>query len=174
MFATMAPFGAITTPVSAVVLSQNNSAIESSLITTEEEKIHNDRAKAIDDFFAKRNAPLEGYGDKFVTEAEKNGVDYRLLAAIATIESNAGKQACKGAKNSVLGYGSCRIDFDSIDESIEIVTRNISGNNKNSPNRYYHSEMTSAQILKKYNSVIPTYKEKVFRVMKMIGPEEII
>ena len=146
--------------------------VQTQAITTPEDAIRKERAEKIDDFFAARNAPLEGYGMKFVEEAEKNDLDWRLLAAISVIESNAGKQACKKATNSVLGYGSCKMSFKSIDESIEVVSGKIGGNGGS---RYYHDEMTLAQILKRYNSVIPTYYQKVTAVMKMIdGTEEIV
>ncbi len=168
------PMLAITTPMlgvtaipsPTVVLSQN--AVESQVITTPEDKIRKERADAIDKFFASRGAPLEGYGMKFVEEAEEHDIDWRLLAAISIIESNGGKQACKKADNSVLGYGSCKMSFKSIDESIELVSMKISGNNSN----YYHDQMTTPQILRKYNSVIPTYVQKVTKVMKMIDPSE--
>lgn len=170
------PMLAITTPLAGVsplpsptvAPTVNISAIEVPVITTQAMEIRKQRAEKIDAFFASRNSPLEGYGMKFVEEAEENGIDYRLLAAISVIESNAGKQACKKADNSVLGYGSCKIDFKSIDHSIEIVSMKISGNDS----RYYHNKMTTPQILRKYNSVIPTYVQKVTKVMKMIDPTE--
>jgi hypothetical protein len=168
------PMLAITTPMlgvtsipsPTVVLSQNT--IESQVITTPMDKIRKERADSIDKFFASRNAPLEGYGMKFVEEAEDNDIDWRLLAAISVIESNGGKQACKKADNSVLGYGSCKMSFKSIDESIELVSMKISGNTS----KYYHDQMTTSQILKKYNSVIPSYVQKVTKVMKMIDDSE--
>ncbi len=164
LFAVAMPFtGVSAIPVQIVALNQDNSAVEASLITKEEAEIDAKHAKAIDDFFSKRGAPLEGYGKKFVEEARKNDLPWNLLAAISIIESNGGKQACTGADNSVLGYGSCEMDFSSIDESIRIVSERIGGNSK-----YYHSEMTLSQILKKYNSVIPTYEKKVTKVMSMI------
>jgi len=169
MFAVTTPLVGVTPLPSPIVApSVNISAIEVPVITTQEIEIRKKRALAIDEFFASRNAPLEGYGMKFVEEAEKNDIDWRLLAAISVIESNAGKQACKKADNSVLGYGSCKIDFKSIDHSIEVVSMKISGNDS----RYYHNEMTTPQILRKYNSVIPTYVQKVTKVMKMIDPTE--
>ncbi len=159
--------GVTSIPSPSVILSQNN-VVESSPITTDGDKIRKERAAAIDKFFASRNAPLEGYGMKFVQEAEKNDLDWRLLAAISVIESNAGKEACKKVDNSVLGYGSCKIDFKSIDHSIEVVSMKIGGTGS----RYYHDKMTIPQILKKYNSVIPTYLQKVTKVMKMIDSRE--
>jgi hypothetical protein len=163
--------GVVTLPGATVGTNQNQVIVETQAITTPEEAIRKERAEKIDAFFASRNAPLKGYGMKFVDEAEKNDIDWRLLAAVSVIESNAGKQACKNADYSVLGYGSCKMDFDSIDHSIEVVSMKVGGKTS----KYYHEDMTTPQILRKYNSVIPTYVQKVTKVMKMIdGKEEIV
>ncbi|MFA6385895.1 MAG: hypothetical protein WCW29_04080 [Candidatus Paceibacterota bacterium] len=139
---------------------------ENSVIITQEEVARKEKAEAIDAYFAKHNAPLEGHGMKFVLEAEKNGLDWRLLPAIAMIESTGGKHACKKVPNSVFGWGSCKISFNSIDESIEIVAHNLGGNNSGTA-RHYDGK-TTLQILRKYNSIIPTYPQKVAKVMKKI------
>jgi len=143
---------------------------ETSVITTQEEVARKEKAQAIDSFLASYDAPLEGYGMKFVLEAEKNDIDWRLLTAIAMRESTGGKQACKKATNSVFGYGSCKINFKSIDESIEVVSQSLGGNNPNTANHY--DGKNTLQILKKYNSVIPSYTKQVVKIMKMIDDKE--
>ena len=139
---------------------------ENSVIITQEEVIRKDKADAIDAYFASHDAPLLGHGMKFVLEAEKNDIDYRLLPAIAMRESTGGIHACKRVANSVFGWGSCKIGFESIDESIEVVARNLGGNNPNTDHHY--EDKTIVQILKKYNSVIPNYSKQVIRIMKDI------
>lgn len=143
------------------------SAISIPAITTQEQEIRKERAQAIDTFLEKRKSSLAGYGMKFVEEAENNGIDYRLLVAIAGRESTFGRHACKGATNSVFGYGSCKINFKSIDESIETISRKLGGDSN-----HYHDEMTSYQILRKYNTVIPNYPNEVIRLMKIIDDSE--
>ena len=163
---------AIAMPLSGVsaiptIDSINNSfAKENSVIITQEEVDRKEKADAVDAYFNKHGAPLEGHGMKFVLEAEKNDIDYRLLPAIAMRESTGGKQACKRVPNSVFGWGSCKISFNSIDESIEIVARNLGGNNPNTDHHY--EDKTVTQILKKYNSVIPGYANQVIKIMKSI------
>lgn len=156
-------------PNPTVLLSQNN-VVQSLPITTEEEKIRQERAKDIDTLLASYDSPLTGYGEKFVIEAEKNGIDWRLLPAIAGIESTFGRHACKKATNSFLGYGSCKMDFKSVDEAIERVSASLGGNLKSTEHHY--EGKTTPQILRKYNSVIPDYPSKVIRIMKMINKEE--
>lgn len=163
---------AITIPLSGVgsvpSLAVDNSSLveENSVITTQEEVIRQEKADAIDAYFAKYDAPLQGHGMKFVIEADKNEIDWRLLPAIAMRESTGGKQACKKVPNSVFGYGSCKISFKSIDDSIEIVAHSLGGNNINTA-RHYDGK-TTTQILKKYNSVIPGYTNQVVKMMKTI------
>jgi hypothetical protein len=171
------PMLAITTPVTGiaplpnttVTISQNN-VLESSTITTEEDKILEERAAEIDALLESYDSPLKGYGKKFVLEAEKNDIDWRLLVAISGVESTFGRHACKKAANSFLGYGSCKIDFKSVDDAIEKVSASLGGNNENTAHHY--EGKNTIQILKKYNSVIPTYTSKVIKIMKMIDDEE--
>src|ERR1035437_8692478 len=136
----------------AILDSNKDVAVEASTITTQEETIRKEKADAVDAYFAKYDAPLEGYGMKFVLEAEENGIDWRLLPAIAMRESTGGKHACKKVPNSVFGWGSCKISFNSIDESIETVALSLGGNHPDTARHYENKTVT--QILKKYNSVI--------------------
>jgi len=165
MIALMMPLSGASS-VSNLIAFNNTLTKENSVIITQEEVSRKEKAEAIDTYFHKYDAPLEGYGMKFVIEAEKNDIDWRLLPAIAMRESTGGKQACKKVPNSVFGWGSCKISFNSIDESIEIVARNLGGNNPNTDHHY--EDKTITQILKKYNSVIPGYSNQVIKMMKTI------
>lgn len=169
MLVIITPFTGVTSLPNQIVSLAQNSVINSPLITTQEDKIRKERAEQIDAYFESKNAPLAGYGEKFVEEAEKNGLDYRLLPAIAMRESTGGKQACKKASNSVFGYGSCKMSFKSIDDSIRIVSESLGGNNPNTDQHY--AGKTTAQILRKYNSVIPKYPEQVMKIMDAIGED---
>lgn len=167
MLAITAPVTSVSAiPSPAVVLNQNN-AIETSVITTQEEEIRKEHAKDIDDFLTARNSPLAGYGRKFVDEAEKNDIDWRLLVAISGRESTFGLNACKRATNSFLGYGSCKMNFKSADDAIERVSASLGGNNPSTAHHY--DGKTTKEILRKYNSVIPNYPQEVIRIMKMIN-----
>ena len=160
--------------IPSLTVNTNSITGENSAITAQEEVSRKEKADAIDAYFNKYDAPLEGHGMKFVLEAEKNDIDWRLLPAIAMRESTGGKHACKKADNSVFGYGSCKMSFKTIDESIEIVARSLGGNNPNTARHY--DDKTTIQILKKYNSIIPGYSKQVTKIMKDIDDdgEEII
>jgi len=164
MLAIGMPLSGITIPSLTAVNDSLTS--ENSVIITQEEVARKEKADAIDAYFAKYDAPLEGHGMKFVIEAEKNGIDWRLLPAISMRESTGGIHACKKVPNSVFGWGSCKISFNSIDESIEIVSRSLGGNHPGTARHY--EDKTVTQILKKYNSVIPGYSSQVIKIMKAI------
>ena len=127
------------------------------------------RAEAIDAYFKSKEMPLFGTGMKMVIEAEKNGLDWRLLLAITVRESTGGKFDCKNVTNNPFGWGSCKIGFNSIDEAIEIVARKLGGNNPNTVRHYYNK--TTKQILRAYNppSIVPRYAEQVLSIMNDIG-----
>ena len=168
----MAPLSGLTAMPTLIASTSNIAITQSSPITQKEDIDRQNTADILDNFFASYEAPLEGYGMKFVTEAEKNGIDWRLLPAIAMRESTGGKNGCKKVANSVFGYGSCRLSFKSIDESIEIISQSLGGNNPATAHHY--AGKTTVEILKKYNpdSIVPGYSKQVVKIMKMIDDSE--
>ena len=132
------------------------------------------KAEAIDAYFKSKDMPLHGTGMKMVLEAEKNNLDWRLLPAIAIRESTGGKNDCNRVKNNAFGWGSCKIGFKSIGESIEVVAWNLGGNNPNTE-RHYNNK-TTKQILRAYNppSIVPNYVPQVMSIMKTIGDADVV
>ncbi|HWA32351.1 MAG TPA: glucosaminidase domain-containing protein [Candidatus Paceibacterota bacterium] len=126
--------------------------------------------QAIDAYFSERQMPLAGTGREMAEAAQNNGLDWRLLAAIAVRESSGGKHACKNASHSFFGWGSCKISFDSDDQAITALAENLSGNDPDTATHYQGK--TTKEILQKYNSVIPHYAEQVMNIMEKIGPED--
>ncbi len=131
------------------------------------------KADAIDNYFKSHDMPLFGMGVKMMEEAEKNELDWRLLPAIAVRESTGGKFDCKKVENNPFGWGSCKIGFNSIDEAIETVAKNLGGNNPNTEKHY--DNKTTKQILRAYNppSIVPHYAEQVISIMNVIGEENL-
>ena len=130
------------------------------------------KAEAIDAYFAERNMPLKGVGMKMVEEAEKNNLDWRLLPAIAVRESTGGKNECKRVPNNAFGWGSCKIGFESNEQAIETVAKNLGGNNPNTAHHYDDKE--TKEILQAYNppSIVLRYAEQVMAIMDVIGEPE--
>jgi len=127
------------------------------------------KAQAIDEYFEARSMPMKGLGEKLALEAEKNGLDWRLLAAISVRESTGGKFACKKAGYNAFGWGSCKIGFDSHEDAIEVVARNLGGNNPKTAKRY--AGKTTKGILQTYNppSIVLRYAEQVMAIMDTIS-----
>lgn len=89
------------------------------------DKLNEDKLKAqkIELFFRvnRNNAPLADYAEKFVEVANKYGLDYRLLPAIATIESSGGKNNFR----SYNAWGWGNKGFSSFEEGIEVVAKGL-------------------------------------------------
>lgn len=173
VFAIAMPLGGIASIPSLTAIN-DKPAEETSVITAQEEVIRKENeanAHKIDTYFELKNLPLAGHGKKFVEEAIKNDIDPFLLPAIAMRESTGGKQACKRVSNSVFGWGSCKIGFKSIDESIEQVSLHLGGNSENTA-RHYEGK-TTEQILRKYNSYIKNYPAQVIKIMESIKNTEV-
>ncbi len=89
------------------------------------DKLNEDKLKAqkIELFFRenRRNAPLADYSEKFVEVANKYNLDYRLLPAIATVESGGGKSNFR----SYNAWGWGNKGFTSFEEGIEVVGRGL-------------------------------------------------
>lgn len=138
-----------------------------------EAEILKHKADAIDTYFRDRGMPLAGTGLKMVQEAEKNGLDWRLVAAIAVRESTGGKNECQKVEHNAFGWGSCKIGFKSDEEAIETVARNLGGNNPNTARHY--DDKTTMQILRAYNppSIVPKYAEQVIKIMDTIGSTDL-
>jgi len=167
---TMQMTGVSALPSLTVGISDSK-VVEVSAITQQEMKTHKENAAKIDLYFKSKNLPLAGYGQKFVEEAVANNLDPFLLPAIAMRESTGGVNACKSVPNSVFGWGSCKISFNSIDESIEILALNLGGNNPNTDHHY--DGKTTEQILRTYNRVIKNYPKQVMSIMETMKGLEI-
>ncbi|MDQ3158783.1 MAG: hypothetical protein M3P98_01435 [bacterium] len=122
-----------------------------------------DRAGRIDAYYAKRKMPLEGYGQKMVEEADKNGIDWRLLPAISIKESSGGLHMCR---NNPFGWASCKLQFGSVDEAIETVARNLGGNNPKT-HAYYKGD-TYAKLWSYNGTVESLYPARVIAIMEKI------
>ncbi|MFZ2831743.1 MAG: hypothetical protein WAZ40_01180 [Minisyncoccia bacterium] len=131
---------------------------------TVDTSIADGRAQKIDDYFAKRKMPLEGYGTQLVKVAEENNLDWRLLPAIAVKESTGGKFACY---NNPFGWGSCKIKFKNFDTAIDTVALNLGGNNPKTE-RYYKGKTTIEKLHHYNNAVVPTYTGEILEFMDLI------
>lgn len=143
----------ITGFVYSIALSKNAQA-KKELRDARQEKINR-----IDAYFTKYNMPLAGFGATFVDAAEKNGIDWRLLPAIAVKESTGGKRLIPKSYNA-FGWASGSHKFQSYEHSIHFISAKL-GSGK------YYKNKTTEQKLKTYNppSVEPLYAKRVMNIM---------
>lgn len=85
------------------------------------------RIPKLESFLEKYNSPLAPYASKFITTADKYGLDWRLLPAISGNESGFGKQYVRGSYNAY-GWGGGYVYFSSWEDGIETVIRKIHEN----------------------------------------------
>src|SRR3989338_8733054 len=159
------------TPIIVSLQKENIEAKESAreiISLLDKKALNKSRAEAIDAYFKYRRMPLAGTGMKMVLEAEKNNLDWRLLPAIAVRESTGGKNACLKAKYNSFGWGSCKISFNSNEHAIEVVAKNLGGNNPNTAKHY--GNKNTKEIIDAYNPphIIPKYADQVLSIMDAI------
>ena len=130
-------------------------------------------ADAIDAYFTDHDMPLAGTGMKMAEVAEENDLDWRLIPAISVRESTGGKKQCTKVKHNPFGWNSCKKGFESDEEAIETVGRNLGGNNPITAHHY--DNKTTKEILNAYNppSIVPKYTEQVISIMNTIGDADI-
>jgi hypothetical protein len=83
------------------------------------------RAQILRDYLESRNSPLAPYAQTFIEEADKNNLDWRLVASIAGLESSFGVHIPAYSYNG-WGYGVYGNNvrrFASWDEGIAVVSK---------------------------------------------------
>lgn len=85
------------------------------------------RLTLVKDFFTEYKSDLLPYADEVIDAADKYGLDYRLIPAIAMQESNLCKKAPKDSHNCWgFGiYGKKMTKFDNYADAIETVTKTL-------------------------------------------------
>lgn len=133
---------------------------DSEVKVTSEEVVIDSRVEKIEEYFSKRDMPLQPYAKKMVEVADANGLDWRLLPAISVRETSGGKHMCK---NNPFGWGSCKIGFKSVDEAIETVGYKLA-------NLQVYKNKTVERKLYFYNgTVIKAYPQEVIQIMNLIS-----
>jgi beta-N-acetylglucosaminidase len=84
----------------------------------------------LEKFLEKYKSPLKENAETFVQIADKYKIDYKLLPAIACMESTCGKALIEGTYNPFGWgiYGNHYISFESYDNAIEHVAKEMHKN----------------------------------------------
>ncbi len=88
------------------------------------------RALLLESFLRGYNSPMAPFANTIVSEADKNGIDFRLLVAIAMCESNLGKKMPSSDSYNAFGIAvytgqQTGATFDSWPHAVEWVSRYI-------------------------------------------------
>ncbi len=158
------PMGVTKTPTVAVLSSPETRPLLVGA-SDNQQKVHDEKVKKVEAYFADKNLPMAAYAEKLVEEAEKNELDWTFIAAFAMAESTGGKFM---QKNNPFGWGSAKIPFESIDQAIEVVAWNLGGNNPATAK--YYKDKTLDQIINTYNPPVvnPRYNGIIKHVMTTI------
>lgn len=97
-------------------------------VTLDTKKV--DRVKVLEKFLEDIGSPLKPNAETFVKVADKYGLDYRLLPAIACMESTCGKKIIPESHNPFGWgiYGNTVTRFESFDKAIETVGKGLADN----------------------------------------------
>ncbi len=121
------------------------------------------RIVALENTLKKYDSPLAPYASVYVSEADKNGVDWRLLPSIAGLESTFGKHYIEGTYN-VYGWGSGRIYFDSWEDGIATINASLKS-------RYIDRGATDVWKIGPIYAESPTWAQRVNFFMGKIDQE---
>lgn len=110
------------------------------------------RGEMVRQYLAQYDSPLEPYSDFIVQMADKYGLDYRLLTAIARKESGLGKRIPSSDCLNGWGWGihsAGTLCFDTWEEGIETVSKGLK------ENYIDQGLVTPVDIMSKYNPGSP-------------------
>lgn len=88
------------------------------------------RAKKLEEYLAWHNSPLAPYAKVFVDNADKYGLDWRLVASISGVESTFGKRLPYNSYNAY-GWNGGNYYFKSWEDGIETVSKTLRQNYMN-------------------------------------------
>ena len=112
------------------------------------------RVENLTNFLEKYDSPLSAYAESFVAYADLNGLDYRLVPAIAGVESTFGKNTPSNSFNAYgWANGNCR--FTSWTDSIAQVSETLK------KGYIDKGALTIAKIAKRYAPPSTTWGSKV-------------
>ncbi len=128
---------------------------ETDQVMTVEAKALDPRAKVLKDYLTEKNSPMQYHAQDFIDAADEYGVDWKLVPAIAGVESNFGKYTPGGYNGWGWGvYGTNRIYFKNWRDGIYTVTSGLKQN-------YINKGLTNPYTMNRVYASSPTWGTKV-------------
>lgn len=119
------------------------------------------RSKRLETFFKSKGSPLTPYAKEFVKIADKHGLDWRFMPAIAGVESTFGLYIPYGSYNPY-GWNNGSYSF----KSWTAATDHVAGQIKS---RWGSMETITPWKIGSYYAASPTWASKVSNYMNTIG-----
>lgn len=173
----LAPFGAgAGLPTVAAIYPDQNGPLTSEVADNKQHDLEV-KAEKVKAYFAKYKLPYADKAMKLVTAADENDLPPYTLAALAFVESTAGKFSCPSDRENGFGWKSCKgSNFKSVDEAIDTVAKAIAGNSETT--RHYYEGKTDEEKWITYNGdANPKYVANMRWVMaqfeKQVVPETV-
>jgi len=110
-------------------------------------------------YFRQLQCPAAAYASSFVRYSRLYSLDYRLLPAIAVVESTGGKHAPN--KTNWFGWSNGHHQFRSVEDAIAVVAQHLAKDQR-------YRGKTTREKLATYNRH-PDYPGRVLAVMDRIG-----
>jgi hypothetical protein len=111
-------------------------------------------------FFSEKHCPAVSYADVFVEEADRHGLDWRLLPSLSMVESGGGKHA---PNNNLFGWANGSMAFRDFKEAIHHVAAALAAG------KSYRGKDLKGKLLA-YNPVRSDYQQIVTGIMRQISP----
>jgi len=138
------------------------SLICASMLLSAQTNVIDDRVVRLESYLKEYNSPVAHLASLFVMVADDRGLDWRLLPALAVVESSAGK-AMK--HNNLFGWASGKKHFRTTSDAIVTVADALG------TARWYRDK-TLVGAMRTYNPANRNYPAKVTAAMKQIDSEE--
>lgn len=121
------------------------------------------RVQTLQNVFKKYNSPLVEYAQIYVDSADKNGIDWKLLPAIAGLESTFGRAMIDETHNAY-GWGGGTIYFETWEEGINTILSSLR-------TRYVDRGATTVSEIGSIYAASPTWAVRVEHFMDEIAEE---
>ncbi len=121
------------------------------------------RVQALENVLSKYGSPLAPYAAFYVETADKYEMDWRLLPAIAGLESSFGLRQMPGSYNSY-GWGGGHIYFESIEDGVETVLSALK-------TKYASRGATTVETIAPIYSESPTWAPRIRSFMNKFEAE---